>query len=159
MLEKLCLLTIVFCAVVSDLRTRRIPNSLCLYGICWGIFSAVLGTGTVSLIQSAAGILLPLVSLFVLYALRILGAGDIKLLSVIGAFTGFDVWKIICLSMIFGGFAGVVMVVRRLSRCVKAEGNKLAVFLSGGLTRISFSVPIAMGLAVYIFEEVFSGRV
>jgi Flp pilus assembly protein protease CpaA len=120
---------------------------------------AVLGIGETTLLQSIIGIVLPVVILFALYALRILGAGDIKLFSVIGAFTGFSVWKIICLSMIFGAFAGAVMVIRRVVRYIRADGDRLAPVLAGGLTKICFSVPIALGLIVYILEEVISGGV
>jgi prepilin peptidase CpaA len=118
---------------------------------------AVLGIGVISPFESLAGIAIPVILLFWLYTLRVLGAGDIKLFCAIGSFVGVEIWKIICLSMIFGAVWGFVMVVRRIYRCAKA-GNGMGI-LTEKLTKICFSVPIALGLLVYIFREVLSGGI
>lgn len=147
MLDIICEISIALFAVACDLKNRKIPNILCLYGVCSGFLMTLIGVGKLTPVQSLIGIMLPVVSLWVLYASRILGAGDIKLFSAIGAFAGIDIWKIICLSMLVGALAGAAALVRRLVRYFRCSGREGV--LAGGLTRICFSVPIALGLALY----------
>jgi prepilin peptidase CpaA len=156
-LEIICVLSIALFAVACDLKNRKIPNILCLYGACSGFLLALTGAGSVTPVQSLVGMLLPLAGLWVLYAAHILGAGDVKLFCALGAFVGTDIWKIICMSMLIGALAGAVAVVRRLYRCFKS-GDVRAIF-SQGLTKMCFSVPIASGLLIYVFKEVLSGGV
>ena len=74
-------------ACVSDLRTRRIPNAL--------TFGAALRAGRFTCHRrrdgrgrSLGGWLLGVVLFFPLFALRGLGAGDVKLLAALGAWLG-----------------------------------------------------------------------
>ena len=76
-------------AVFADVTRRRIPNLLVLAGLLAGMLSHVLmpaGTGIGSSLLGAAlgfGLFLPL------YLLRAMGAGDVKLMAMVGAFVGF----------------------------------------------------------------------
>lgn len=82
-------------SVVSDLRSRRIPNRLVLAGIALavGAHAVTLGTGAAPLAGPA--IWSPLVGLgagfallLPLYVLGATGAGDVKLMAMVGAFIG-----------------------------------------------------------------------
>jgi Flp pilus assembly protein protease CpaA len=156
-LEIICELSIALFAVACDLKNRKIPNKLCLYGVCSGFLLSLTAMTDISPVQSLAGIVIPVVLLWVLFVFRILGAGDIKLFCAIGSFAGIDIWKIICLSMIFGAAAGAVAVVRRLLRCLKSGG--FIGFLDEGFSKICFSVPIAMGLLTFVIKEVFGAGI
>ena len=85
-------------AVWQDVRSRRIPNVLVLVGLVLafalqavlpegeGLFLAPFGS--IGLLWSLAGVATGLALLLPMYALRALGAGDVKLLAMIGAFVG-----------------------------------------------------------------------
>jgi prepilin peptidase CpaA len=76
-------------ACVSDLRTRRIPNLLVLIIAVIGvIFSAVTKSFAAGLTQAGAGLLTGLAIWIPFYALRMLGAGDVKLFAAAATFLG-----------------------------------------------------------------------
>ncbi len=82
---------------VLDFKKRTIPNFLSLGGVLAAIL--ILGlTGETANNESIASSLLGLVFALIFtvpgYAFRVLGAGDVKLLSAIGALLGFDVMLI-----------------------------------------------------------------
>jgi prepilin peptidase CpaA len=82
------LLLLVFAAVVFDVRSHRIPNWLVFSGLLIGVaFHTFLsyGSGLGYALKGAAvsfGLFLPL------YMLRGMGAGDVKLMAMVGAFLG-----------------------------------------------------------------------
>ena len=76
-------------ACVSDLRTRRIPNALVLVIAVAGIvFSAVTKSFAMGLTQAGGGLLTGLAIWIPFYALRMLGAGDVKLFAASATFLG-----------------------------------------------------------------------
>jgi len=90
-----CLAALLLAAVSSDLRTRRIPNRLVLSGIALALAMAVLAAATghaglagsqpwspLAGLAAGFGLMLPL------HLLRAMGAGDVKLMAMVGAFVG-----------------------------------------------------------------------
>jgi len=82
-------------AVISDLRSRRIPNALVLAGIGLAIVvhAIAIASGSMPVAGRAwwaplAGLLVGFISLLPLYLARITGAGDVKLMAMSGAFIG-----------------------------------------------------------------------
>jgi prepilin peptidase CpaA len=85
-------------AVYHDVRSRRIPNRLVLTGALAGLLlNAMLpaGAGLLSATPGAlgfwpalGGLALGLALLLPMYALKALGAGDVKLMAMVGAFVG-----------------------------------------------------------------------
>src|SRR5687767_13789570 len=86
--EWLAALVLVMGASVSDLRTRRIPNlmtfSAAAAGLLYHSFAAA-GHGAVA---SGGGWLIGALLFFPIFALRGMGAGDVKLLAALGAWLG-----------------------------------------------------------------------
>jgi prepilin peptidase CpaA len=89
------LLSLLLVAVVTDLRSRRIPNALVLTGIClaFAAHALALHAGLPALAGTPwwapfTGLAAGLAALMPLYLLRALGAGDLKLLAMVGAFVG-----------------------------------------------------------------------
>jgi prepilin peptidase CpaA len=75
-------------ATVFDVSSHRIPNWLvfsgALLGLAYHAFSPY-GTGVIA---SAGGLAVGLVSFMPLYLLRAMGAGDVKLMAMVGAYLG-----------------------------------------------------------------------
>jgi prepilin peptidase CpaA len=87
--RELALVVVVIAAAVIDWRTRRVPNALSIAGALVGVALAIAGTGSgPSFAASIGGGVLGLVMLLPLYALRTMGAGDVKLMAAVGAFVG-----------------------------------------------------------------------
>lgn len=77
-----------------------------------GLATGLAQEGMTGLLESLLGIVAPFLLLFLLYALRMLGAGDIKLFSAIGAILGFKaVLLIMAYSFLAGGLIAVVIVI------------------------------------------------
>lgn len=75
-------------AALWDLRSRRIPNVLTLPGILLGVAFLAWETGWAGVWTGFAGALAGAGLLFLPFALGGLGAGDVKLMAVVGAFGG-----------------------------------------------------------------------
>ena len=75
-------------ACITDLRTRRIPNALTFSSTAAALlFHAVTG-GVNAAAWSLAGCVLGVLLFFPMFALRGMGAGDVKLLAAVGAWLG-----------------------------------------------------------------------
>ena len=102
---------IIMCATflmiinITDIAGYKIKNNVVLPAIIMGL---VCGTIQSSLLDSIYGMLIPLV-LFPLYALKMLGAGDVKALCAIGAILGFKLSVMtMLLTFISGGVIALV---------------------------------------------------
>jgi prepilin peptidase CpaA len=97
-LALLALATLVLTAVVCDLRTRRIPNTLVVAGIALGLSFQVVArmggdlsvnpVGASGIGAALLGGLTGLALFLPLYVLRTMGAGDVKLLAMVGVWLG-----------------------------------------------------------------------
>jgi prepilin peptidase CpaA len=111
-------------AAATDLRSRRIPNSLTLALASAGLLQAVLlpaRAGGIGLGGSAAGLALGLLVPFVFFAINALGAGDVKLLAAVGAWVGpHPILIIMLVAAIIGGVLAIVqgLMQRRLALVV-----------------------------------------
>ena len=73
-------------AFFFDIRSYKIPNRLTACGLLTGAAMQLITKGTAGILCFAGGALLPFLILFPLYRFRMIGAGDIKLLSLSGGF-------------------------------------------------------------------------
>ncbi len=74
---------------VYDIASRRIPNRLCYSGILVGILLRTGVLGWRGLATALAGGALAGGIFFLLYLVRGMGAGDVKLMAAVGCFSGF----------------------------------------------------------------------
>jgi len=111
------LLLMVIVAAVYDIRYRRIPNWLTASGVLVGlVLNAFLQTPAPAVL-SFGGLLFALKGLglafgvyFFLYALRAMGAGDVKLMAAVGSLVGWQNWfGIFIVSAVIGGIAALVL--------------------------------------------------
>ena len=82
----LTLLTVLVFAVAADFREMRISNRLIASGLMMGLALRILGEGGAGIVHFLVNISIPVILLFLLFQLRVIGAGDIKLFSVAGGF-------------------------------------------------------------------------
>lgn len=110
-------------AMWSDVRQRRISNYLVLAGSCVGIAcNSILpeGNGFVSALPgglglwaAAGGFMAGLVLMLPLYMLRAMGAGDVKLMAMVGAFLGpHAVVRVVLATFLVGGAMALAVVLR-----------------------------------------------
>jgi prepilin peptidase CpaA len=154
-------------AVWWDVKTHRIPNQLVLLGLLVGWLSSLLPAG-IGWQDAALGSLAGLVAFLPLYLLRILGAGDVKLLAAVGAFVGYPgVLTVALLSGLAGGVLALFMAIRhrQLTQIWQQVQQGLIGFVmqiaSGGRPRqwvmvvgphrLPYAMAIALGTLGYVY--------
>jgi prepilin peptidase CpaA len=96
-----------------DVRTRRIPNWLTFPAAALGLIAATLAHGGSGAAWSAAGLLFGLAIFFPLFLLRGLGAGDVKLMSALGAWLGSSViFGVAFYTALAGGVLALALILR-----------------------------------------------
>jgi prepilin peptidase CpaA len=75
-------------ACISDLRTRRIPNVLTFSAAAGALVFHLVTSGWNAAGWSIAGCVVGALLFFPMFALRGMGAGDVKLLAAVGAWLG-----------------------------------------------------------------------
>lgn len=73
-------------AAIMDIRFQKISNRLIVTGLGVGLIRRLLLQGSAGLITGVIQIILPVIFLYLLFLIGALGAGDIKLFSLIGGF-------------------------------------------------------------------------
>ena len=110
------LLLLLLIAGIIDCRSHRIPNLLVLSGLGFGLlyngFNAPFPGATSLWALSGAG--LGLLTLLPLYSLGILGAGDVKLMAMVGGFIGpAALLPVLLYTLISGGLLSLALVLLR----------------------------------------------
>lgn len=159
-------------AVITDLRTGKIHNILIATGLVAALaFHGIAAHGTgileasggaLGLIPALGGIAVGLAALFPLYILRAMGAGDVKLMMMVGAFLGpLETFGVVVLTFAAGGVLALVMALWQRSfgqlalnlrfmlttSVVRAAGGESARFepLQQTAGRMPYAVAIAAG--------------
>lgn len=171
-------------AVWHDVRSRRIPNLLVLAGIVIalalqlalpageGLF--VMPFGSIGVLWSLAGLGVGLALLLPMYALRALGAGDVKLMAMIGAFVGpATICGIAVCTLVAGGVLAI-LVSLYLGTLKRMLGNSVHLMLHsmfGALSgqsaaidapsapsgKLPYAIAIAAGTAPYLVYAAVTG--
>lgn len=111
---KLVLILTAVMAAYFDLRVRRIPNWLNVTGVALGFILNTYFDGLHGLISAGGGMLSALCVYIPLYALKGMGAGDVKLMAAIGAIVGPSNWlNIFLATALLGGAASVILILAR----------------------------------------------
>ena len=97
-------------AAVTDIRTRRIRNWLTLSLLLTGFLQSFLPLHTVVPASAALGMLVGFGLQFPLFAIGARGAGDVKLLAAIGAWTG--PWAIFSIFIVEGILGMLIVLVQ-----------------------------------------------
>ncbi len=142
LLHSACLSGVLAVAVYCDLKSRRIPNRLILAGLALALFcngvvappsqglDGPLGWG-----PCMAGAAVGLGTLLPLYGMGAMGAGDVKLMAVVGAFLGPSASLGAALAtLVAGGFLAVAAALHW--RVAPAMLRNVKTLLASGVARL-----------------------
>ena len=160
-------------AAISDVRTGRIPNWLVFTGVLYALaYNALYPVypRDIGILFALGGLLVGLVALLPGYLLRVLGAGDVKLMAMVGSFIG--TWaavEAVLASLVAGGILALVLSLYSgrlpLMLCNVAALFRGAVLtfatVPGGLTvqggrsagRMPYGLAITLGTIAYLILE------
>ena len=127
-------------AVYTDLKSDHIENRLIICGLVAGMVFRVLADGWKGLPGSLAVTGIVLFALGILYVLRSIGAGDVKLFCVTTMFFPDKAISLIVSAFLIGGILAVGKLVTHYKEIRKA----------GVQNTIHFSIPIALGTAIVV---------
>ncbi|MBD3917259.1 prepilin peptidase [Paenibacillus sp. PR3] len=101
---------LIGCALLTDIRSMRIPNMLCaaafITALLYGAILSGIGGLLAALIGTAAG----LAPMLAMYAARGIGAGDVKLFGALGAWLGIQqVLNVMLYSILYAGVIGLLL--------------------------------------------------
>ena len=115
MLFKVIIVSVILAAAVTgDIVRYRISNAVVAAGLAAGILVNLICEGSYGFLKALLGAVLPAALLFVLFVLRMLGAGDIKLFCAIGAVMGAGfILYATALSFLAGGVMALIIMVAR----------------------------------------------
>lgn len=159
--------TLLTLACISDLRTRRIPNVLTFSSAAGALLFHLITGGWSGAAWSVGGYVLGAALFFPMFALRGMGAGDVKLLAAVGAWLGPGQIAVVALTTsIAGGLLGIVVAVgygylrtalsnlwMLVTHWRVAGVRPLPPVTLQGATgpRLAYAVPIAIGTVVTLW--------
>jgi len=163
----LALIGLVGTAAWLDFTTHRIPNWLTVTGLA-AAMTLRAPLGSAALVSGLEGLGVGLAVSLVLYALRAIGGGDVKLLAAVGAFFGFPaVISALALMAVLGMAFALVSMVRRgllpllifntvdLVKSWRSLGRagQFRTLESPAALTIPYGIPIALGTLIWWFGE------
>ena len=167
--KSIVLLFPLLIALYHDIRYGIIPNRLILLGACLGLAVEYATTGLEGAIRGVLDCLVIITLLFVLFVTKAMGAGDIKLYSVISIFMGMKNALIVFVISIF--LAGIYIIISTIIHfnsinVVQGLATTISNFVSTGnikkksnikkisyvgLHRIKMTPYILMGVVIMTF--------
>lgn len=144
------LLVLLASAVATDLRNHRIPNVLLVSALNLALILHTIGGGVEGLITAVGGLVIGLAMLLPIYAVGGMGAGDVKLLGVVGCFLGPWGAAIAGLAtMMVGAVLGIAIIVwKRVWPVLELQVTQLLISPETELRTTSVSHPLGRGKRV-----------
>jgi prepilin peptidase CpaA len=168
MLVNISVGTLLALACITDLRTRRIPNVLTLSAAGLALLFHLVTGGVSAAGWSVAGWTLGVVLFLPIFALRGMGAGDVKLLAAVGAWLGPTQVAIAALAASITGGVIAVVVALGYGYLRQAFSNLYLLLLHWRVVgvrpleqvtlhgtkgpRLAYAIPIAIGTVVTIWR-------
>lgn len=127
------LFALLITAAIIDYRSHRIPNWLVFSGALFGVLYNMLAPPFphASLLWPFQGLGMGLIVLLPLYLLGVMGAGDVKLMAMVGAIVGpADMVWVLLYTMMVGGVLAIIFVLAR-GTATRMWRNLNSLFLVG----------------------------
>ena len=111
----LVLVPLLIGAAIFDVRYRKIPNWLTIAGVVLGfVVNFGIGPPDGGILFALKGFAVGFGIFICLYVLRATGAGDVKLMSAVGALVGWERWVgIFLVTAVVGGIIAIILVAAR----------------------------------------------
>lgn len=110
--DYLLILVVAICAY-TDIKSKKIYNAVLFPAAAIGLVSNFYSGGLAGGFSGIKGMMLGMALLLVPFIMGGMGAGDVKLLGVVGAFKGPDfVWSVFLYTAIVGGLISIMIMVR-----------------------------------------------
>lgn len=162
------LLIVVTAATWVDIRENRIPNWIVAVGLLIGVAYHTLSPAGGGVMFSFLGLAIGIAALLPLYAIRAMGAGDVKLMGMVGAYLGAGAgFGAVLATMIAGGILALVasaykralpqLVVNLRTMLIQRDIRRMGGACSESLPtppsvgKLPYAVAIAAGTAVQVF--------
>jgi prepilin peptidase CpaA len=156
-------------AVVFDVKSHRIPNWLVFSGALIGLAYHAFSSYGIGAIASLQGLAVGLACFMPLYLMRAMGAGDVKLMAMVGAYLGpSSAFGAVLTVFIAGGVLAMAAAVRNNAlprlhenlRFIMADMS-MKMMVGGGAAQIDavpvsagklpYAIAIAAGTAIHIY--------
>ena len=119
-----------------DVKSYRIPNWLILAGLVLGMLSGLWHGEWAGMLTAIKGCAVGMAVLLPLYWLRAMGAGDVKLMAVVGAFLGpVDVFSAVIATFLAGGVLAILLAL--WTKKLKSLLQNTRLVLLGGAVKMS----------------------
>ena len=140
----LILIGLLLYAVYMDMTRTIISNRLVIVGFILGLVLRIFGEGRAGILVYIVNISSPVILLYLLFHLRALGAGDIKLFSMVGVFVSTEqLLQIMVMAFLTGAVFGVIKLLYKYFFSGKTNGK---------LTQIHFSPAILVACLISIWR-------
>ena len=167
------LFVLLIIASVTDYRFYKIPNWLTVGGIAFALIynTAVPFNRDHGFLWALGGLAIGFFTMLPGYALKVMGAGDVKLMAMVGAFLGVtDALSAVLCSLIVGGVAAIVFalinkVFSRLLVNVKSAAQLIMVSAMGGFKpdlqidkstsvgKLPYGICISVGTIIFVVAK------
>ena len=106
-------------AAIMDIRFQKISNRLIVIGLGVGLIRRLLLEGGAGLFAGVIQIILPVIFLYLFFLIGALGAGDIKLFSLIGGFVNLrELATCVIAAFVIGAIWSFVWLLLKKDRCI-----------------------------------------
>jgi len=152
-----------------DYRSHRIPNWLCAGLAAAGLTAQAANAGWTGLFDGLAGLAVGLGCLVVLWAMKGMGAGDVKLMAAVGTWMGPElVGYALLIGILTGGVIGLALIAKRrswstsmanLSTVLARAGTEMAGArasepgIASTATAMPYAIPLMLGTLTVLFCE------
>lgn len=150
---QIALLLLISIAAINDIATRRIPNRLLLAGLACALLLHLFSAAPArSLFAALQGMGIGFLIFLPFYLLRGMAAGDVKLMTVVGAFTGPGIaLEIALLTWCVGGLMALATVLLRGSSRLALDNLRRMLLgaLPGGIGLAAWTPQTSAGSMPY----------